>query len=83
MKRPKRKSKTDNPYFLEWDESEDKYNITFNDSKGCLKRVCVTENLFNVMDRFELDDVSELNEFNRHIEHLNIIENDFVCIKGH
>lgn len=81
MKRPKRKRKTDNPYFLECDESKDKYSIIFNDSNGCLKRVCVTENLFNVMDRFELDDVSELNEFSRYIEHLNIIENDFVLYK--
>ena len=81
MKRPKRKRKIDNPYFLEWNESEDNYNIIFNDSKGFLKRVCVSENVFNAMDRFELDDVSELNEFSRHIEHLNIIENDFVLYK--
>lgn len=71
----------DNPYFLEWNEAEDKYNIIFNDSKGFLKRVCVTEDVFNAMDRFELDDVSELNEFSRHIEHLNIIENDFILYK--
>ena len=33
------------------------------------------------MDKFELDDVKELNEFDRHIEHLNIIENEFVLYK--
>lgn len=81
MKRPKRKRKTDNPYFLEWNESEDKYNIIFNDQKGFLRRVSVPEDVFNAMDRFELDDVAELNEFSRHIEHLNIIENDFILYK--
>lgn len=81
MKRPKRKRKNDNPYFLEQNESNDKYNVIFYDSKGVLKRVHVPESVFSAMDRFELDDIAELNEFSRHIEHLNIIENDFVLYK--
>lgn len=81
MKRPKRKRKKDNPYFLEQNESNDKYNVIFYDSKGVLKRVHVPESVFSVMDRFELDDIAELNEFSRHIEHFNIIENDFVLYK--
>lgn len=81
MKRPNRKRKKDNPYFLEKNESEGKYNIIFFDSKGILKRVCIQKNIFDAMDKFELDDVKELNEFDRHIEHLNIIENEFVLYK--
>lgn len=81
MKRPKRKRKIDNPYFLEYKEKTDQYNIIFDDSKGFLRSVSVPEDVFNAMDRFELDDLSELNEFSRHIEHLNIIENDFALYK--
>ena len=81
MKRPNRKRKKDNPYFLEKNESKGQYNIIFFDSKGILKRVCIQKNIFDAMDRFELDDIAELNEFSRHIEHFNIIENDFVLYK--
>ncbi len=81
MKRPKRKRKNDNPYILEFNEEEQKYNILFNDYKGVLRKIHVSKDVFLAMDRFELDDVSELNEFSRHIEHLNIIENDFVLYK--
>lgn len=81
MKRPKRKRKNDNPYILECDEEECKYSILFNDSKGILRKIHVSKDVFLAMDKFELDDVSELNEFSRHIEHLNIIENDFALYK--
>ena len=74
MKRPKRKRKNDNPYFLEQNESNNKYNVIFYDSKGVLKRVHVPESVFSVMDRFELDDVCEINEYKRHIEHSEIYE---------
>lgn len=81
MNRPKRKKSKDNPYTLEYILENGSYNVLFKDGNEILRRVNVSEDVFNAMDRFELDDVSELNEFSRHIEHLNIIENDFVLYK--
>lgn len=76
----KRKRKNDNPYILESKE-EGKYYIVFRDSRNVLRRISVSEDVFLLMDRFELDDIKELNEFSRHIEHLDIIDNDFVLYK--
>ncbi len=36
----------------------------------------VSEEIFNAMDRFELDDIREMNEFDRHIEHSEIYGNN-------
>ena len=79
MKRPKRSRKKDNPYILE--VSDEKYYVLFKDSKNILRNIEVRKDVFDLMDRFELDDIAELNEFSRHIEHFNIIENDFVLYK--
>ena len=66
-KRPKRRKDKYNPYTLT--EKEDKYFLSFRDGQGVLRELQITKELFEVLNRFELDDLSVLNEWDRHIEH--------------
>lgn len=66
-KRPKRRKDKYNPYTLT--EKEDKHFLTFRDGQGVLQELQITRELFEVLNRFELDDLSILNEWDRHIEH--------------
>ncbi len=74
MERPKRRKKKDNPYTLNYMNEEDNYVVLFKDSKGIFQSVNVSEDVFKTMDRFELDDLSEMNEYDNHIEHSEIYE---------
>lgn len=74
MKRPKRSRKKDNPYTLEI--IDEKYYVLFKDSKNILRNIEVGKDVFDLMDRFELDDVREINEYKRHIEYNEIYENN-------
>lgn len=74
--RPKRRKYKDNPYTLNYCEERDIYIISFKDSKGILQNIEVTETIYKAFDRFELDDLSEMNEFDNHIEHSEIFENN-------
>ena len=58
-KRPKRRKDKYNPYTLS--EKEGRYFISFRDGQG-------------VIDGFELDDLSILNEWDRHYEHSELTE---------
>ena len=81
MKVPKRRKSKDNPYTLNYDQKNNIYTVSFTNVKG---RVCCIEvdySLYRVFDEFELLDLSQLNEFDRHIEHLNVIENDEILFR--
>ena len=41
-----------------------------------MQNVEVTETIYKAFDRFELDDLSEMNEFDNHIEHSEVFENN-------
>ena len=66
-KRPKRRKDKYNPYTLT--EKEDKHYLSFRDGQGVLRELQITKELFEALNRFELDDLSILNEWDRHIEH--------------
>lgn len=72
---PKRRKYKDNPYTLNYIEEKNIYTITFKDVKGHLNKVEVSEEVYRVFDKFELQDIKELNEYDRHIEHSEIFEN--------
>ena len=74
--RPKRRKHKDNPYTLEFIEEKNSYRVSFKDVKGKYRRVEVNKEIYQAFDRFELDDLSELNEFDNHIEHSEIYENN-------
>lgn len=74
--RPKRRKHKDNPYTLEFIKEKNSYRVSFKDVKGKYRRVEVNKEIYQAFDRFELDDLSELNEFDNHIEHSEIYENN-------
>lgn len=71
-KRPKRRKDKYNPYTLT--EKEDKHFLSFQDGQGVLRELQITKELFEVLNRFELDDLSILNEWDRHYEHSELTE---------
>lgn len=73
--RPKRRRSKDNPYILNFNESNNVYTVSFKDVYGNIQIVDVDEKIYNCLDKFELNDLSEMNEFDRHIEHSYIYEN--------
>lgn len=73
--RPKRRKYKDNPYTLNYIESKNIYVVSFKDVKGHLQNVEVNKEVYQAFDRFELDDLSEMNEYDNHIEHSEIFEN--------
>ena len=69
--RPKRRRDKDNPYELfttGLGTSQPRYYLTFVDSTGTEQCMEIDKALFDVFDRFELDDVSFMNEVDRHYE---------------
>jgi RNA polymerase sigma-70 factor (ECF subfamily) len=73
---PKRRKHKDNPYTIKYIESKNIYVVSFKDVKGKLNKVEVSEKVYRVFDKFELQDIKELNEYDRHIEHSEIFENN-------
>ena len=73
--RPKRRKYRDNPYTLNYIEEKNIYIVSFKDVKGHLQKIEVSEEVYKAFDLFELQDVKELNEYDRHIEHSEIFEN--------
>lgn len=71
--RPKRRKHKDNPYVLE-NIKNNEYKITFVDGKGIKNTIKVNQEIYYVFDSFELEDKSLLNEYERHIEHSEVYE---------
>lgn len=74
--RPKRRRYKDNPYTLIYIEEKNTYMVSFKDVRGKLQQIEVSEEIYKTFDRFELQDIKELNEYDRHIEHSEIFENN-------
>ncbi len=74
--RPKRRKSKDNPYTLTSNIKKNIYLITFKDVKGICHEEYVTKEIFEAMNKFELEDLSILNEYDNHIEHSVIYENN-------
>lgn len=69
---PKRRKYRDNPYTLKLIDNH--YYILFRDGQNIPRTIEVTKNIFDIFNQFELDDLKELNEFDRHIEHKELSE---------
>lgn len=68
--RPKRRRHRDNPYVLESIRKENIYKVKFSGPGNKKYEVDISEEVYNELNRFELDDLKELNEFDRHTEHI-------------
>lgn len=74
MNRPKRRRYKDNPYILNYDNENNMYNITFKNNNEIVS-LNVSKEVYDVFNNAELRDLSEMNEFDNHIEHLELDEN--------
>lgn len=75
---PKRRKSKDNPYKLDYNDNEHIYTVTFLDNKNVIQTIVISEDIFKAFDNFELEDIKELNEYDRHIEHSEIFENNLI-----
>lgn len=70
--KPRKRKSRDNPYTLGIDEINNTHTITFKDNKNIIHKITVSYEVFKVFDDFELKDISQMHEFERHIEHLEM-----------
>ena len=76
-KRPKRRKDKDNPYELlsvGMDTPTARYYIRFKDGQGVEHCMEIEKPLFDMLDGFELEDISHLNEVDNHYEHSELTE---------
>ena len=76
--RPKRRRAADNPYEIYTVGTTTdclRYYISFQDGMGTQHELEISKELFDALDRFELDDLSFLNEVDRHYEQSEQSEN--------
>lgn len=73
-KLPIRNKSEDNPYTLGYDENKQVYTVEFKDSKRILHKVEISEKVYKAFDKFELEDVSQIHKYQRHIEHSEVYE---------
>ncbi|MGN0423160.1 MAG: hypothetical protein ACI4EY_10575 [Lachnospiraceae bacterium] len=71
-KHPKRRRDKYNPYYI--GEKDGKYYIAFKDSQGEAYEAEIDRMLYEAFDRFELDDLSYLNVWDRHMEQSDVWE---------
>ncbi len=71
---PKRRKSKDNPYSLLHNERNNKYFVMFKDGERNTQLIEVDKVIYETMNKFELDDLAEMNEYDNHIEHSEIFE---------
>ena len=69
---PKRRKDKDNPYTIY--RTENGQYVSFKDGQGGLHNLKIDKPLYLLFDRFELEDKSYLNSFDRYIEHSELTE---------
>lgn len=75
--RPKRRRAKDNPYELYTvgiHTDQPRFYIAFTDCEGIHRELEIGKALFETLNRFELDDLSFLNEVDNHYEHSELTE---------
>lgn len=71
-KHQNRKKDKCNPYTLII--LDGRYYLSFKDSRGALQSIEIDEALYELFNRFELEDISYFNKLSRHIEHSELTE---------
>lgn len=72
-KRPKRRKDKYNPYTL--CSEKGRYYVYFVDVNNRIQMVEVSKSVFETFNIFELEDISQMNEYDRHLEHSKVDEN--------
>ena len=73
-KMPIRNKSKDNPYTLGFDEEKNIYTVEFKDNKNILHKVEISEKVYKAIDKFELEDISQIHKVRSHIEHSEVFE---------
>jgi len=71
-KHPNRKKDQLNTYVLSIENKE--YCVTFSDGNGVHHKEKISRELYELFDRFELEDISQLNVISRYHEHSELTE---------
>ena len=72
---PKRRKYRDNPYVINYNESNNTYIVVFNfNSKE--EKVNVSKEVYDVFNQYELMDIKQMNERDRHYEHIELTDED-------
>ena len=71
---PKRRKSKDNPYTIEFNEDLNLYTVSFFDSQGNKQIIEINHELYTTFNEFELKDISFMNEYDRHTEHIEQTE---------
>lgn len=72
-RRPKRRKDKYNPYTLH--KENERYYVSFIDSNNKFQKIEISQEVFESFNKFELEDISQMNEYDRHLEHSEIDEN--------
>ncbi len=67
---PKRRTIKENPYTIKFEQETYTYKLNFVDSNKLNQCIKINTELYYVFNNFELEDISQMNKFDRHIEHL-------------
>ncbi len=73
-KHSKRNKSKDNPYTLSYNETTKSYVVEFKDNKNAIQKVEITEEIYQALDKFELEDISQIHKYRKHIEHNEVYE---------
>ena len=71
---PIRNKSKDNPYTLKFNDVKNTYVVEFKDNKNILHNIEISDKVYEAFNQFELDDVSQIHKYQRHIEHSEIYE---------
>ena len=72
---PKRNKSKDNPYTLGYDEENQTYTVEFVDNKHVIHKVEISDKVYEAFNKFELEDISQIHKYRKHIEHNEIFDN--------
>ena len=70
--RPRRRKDKYNPYTLS--EKAGHHYVSFKDGQGILQEIEISEHIYKVFDKFELEDLVYLNVWDRHLEQSEVCE---------
>jgi RNA polymerase sigma factor (sigma-70 family) len=74
FKFPKRRKSKDNDYTIGYDEQEKSYFLTFPNESGIIQQIYIEQAMYEAFNEFELDDLSQINEQQRHMAAAELTE---------
>lgn len=73
-KHSKRNKCKDNPYTLSYNKITSSYVVEFKDNKNIMHNVEISDEVYQAFDKFELEDISQIHKYRKHIEHSEVYE---------